>query len=184
MSISASATGTRTARRGGGAPARTGNGWRQSNSSRKDHAGHHREPPPDISRAPRRPSPGHRPGSATAHPTGTQLRVSTLPAGQLITMPATTGNHPRTSAGHRAGPRQVTGQGPLPRTQRGPNYVSVTTHAVLDGRGRTPVDCGQLVRAVSAKAMHVPLCLRDEEATWPSARSAGRGLRVGGCAAC
>ena len=34
-------------------------------------------------------------------------------------------NHPRTSAGHRPGPRHITGQGPLPRTQRGPNYVSV-----------------------------------------------------------
>ena len=39
----------------------------------------------------------------------------------------------------------------------------MTTHAVLDGRGRTPADNGQLVHAVSAKAMHVSLCLRDEE---------------------
>jgi hypothetical protein len=35
--------------------------------------------------------------------------------------------------------------------------------ALLDGRGRTPADNGQLVHAVSAKAMHVSLCLRDEE---------------------
>ena len=41
----------------------------------------------------------------------------------------------------------------------------MTTHPVLDGRWRTPVDIDQQVHAVPAEAMRVSLCLRDEKAT-------------------
>lgn len=40
----------------------------------------------------------------------------------------------------------------------------LTTHPVLGGRWRTPVDSDQPVHAVPAEAMRVSLCLRDEEA--------------------
>jgi hypothetical protein len=68
------------------------------------------------------------------------------------------------------------GLGQAGRSGKGLSDQLSDNHAVLGGRGRTPVDCGQLVRAVSAKAMHVSLCLRDEEADASSADVAGGSL--------
>ena len=79
-------------------------------------AGHRQEPPPDISRTPRRPPP-------------------------------------------------VTGQGPLPHTQRGPNYVSVTIATNSDGRQQTLTDGLSQVRRAKTLAVRATTWLRDEEAT-------------------
>src|SRR5215468_7276432 len=67
---------------------------------------------------------------------------SMLPPRSRITVPATArnGNHPQRQPGHRPGPRHVTGQGLLPRTQPGPNYVSVTIAVHTETRQWTCVD--------------------------------------------
>jgi transposase len=120
------------------------------------------------------PSPPRRPADRGDHlitrPPRHRSRLPAPPArcrrAARITVPAHRQERkpPPASAGHRPGPRHVTGQDLPPRTQRRPNYVSVTTAADAETHQRTCTDKQTQASRALPDSDGMWIWLRDEEA--------------------